>query len=391
MVPNLKPFLNIQWAATWSCLLLCLAIMIGLGAHLNQAVHGSDIVGKKTMRAIHFARYGEPKDVLQMEEVGVPSYRSWEVLVEVQAASINPVDYKLVHGAFFLIDPLLTHRPGFDVCGKVLAVGGQVKRIKVGDIVHGMTWVHKTGSLAEYLVIDESAINVVPKGVTLQEAAALPLVGHTSYSSLVVMGGLKKDGQQRVLVLGGSSATGMMAVQLAKAYGAAHVTSTCSPRNDALVKSLGADETVNYRDQDVFDLMRKAGKTFDIIYDTVGAGISTWYGASSGVLARGGQLVTITGDVQRTLDLNDLLTRGYQIVTRKLFCLVKLGGGGYHQYTQPGGNHAELAILDSLIVKGKMKAVVDRTYGFELGQVKEAFNYLMAGHASGKVIINVAT
>merc|ERR1712007_113021 len=151
------------------------------------------------------------------------------------------------------------------------------------------------------------------------------------------------------------------------------------------------DETVNYRDQDVFDLMRKAGKTFDIIYDTVGAGISTWYGASSGVLARGGQLVTITGDVQRTLDLNDLLTRGYQIVTRKLFCLVKLGGGGYHQYTQPGGNHAELAILDSLIVKGKMKAVVDRTYGFELGQVKEAFNYLMAGHASGKVIINVAT
>lgn len=87
----------------------------------------------------------------------------------------------------------------------------------------------------------------------------------------------------------------------AKAYGASHIASTCSPRNDELVKSLGADETVNYRENDVFDVMRKAGKQFDIIYDTVGAGKAVWDGAASGVLAQGGQLVTITGDVQRTL------------------------------------------------------------------------------------------
>lgn len=98
--------------------------------------------------------------------------------------------------------------------GTVRAVGKDVKAIKVGDKIHGMTWVHKTGSLSEYLAIDESAVNVVPKELTPQEAAALPLVAHTSYSSLVTMGGLRPGKKQKVLVLGGSSATGMMALQL---------------------------------------------------------------------------------------------------------------------------------------------------------------------------------
>jgi NADPH:quinone reductase-like Zn-dependent oxidoreductase len=247
-----------------------LAVAFGYGIQLNQSEPGSSAVGKQTMRTIHYTEYGEPSDVLSMIEVPVPTYRSWEVLVEVHAASINPVDYKLIQGAFFLIDFILTHRPGFDVSGKVIAVGKDCKHIKVGDTVHGMSWVWKTGSLAEYMSIDESAINVVPKGMTEQEAAALPLVGHTSFSSLVTMGGLRHHGKQRVLVLGGSSATGMMAIQLAKAYGASRIASTCSPRNVDLVKALGADETINYREENVFDIMRGRGEAFDIIYDTVG-------------------------------------------------------------------------------------------------------------------------
>jgi alcohol dehydrogenase len=149
-----------------------------------------------------------------MVEVPVPTYRSWEVLVEVHAASLNPVDYKIIEGAFSLLDFALNHRPGFDFSGKVLAVGESVTSIQVGDVVHGMTWVHKTGSLAEYLAIDESAINVVPGSVSIQEAAALPLVGLTSFASLVTLGGLRQGKDQRVLVRGGSSATGMMALQL---------------------------------------------------------------------------------------------------------------------------------------------------------------------------------
>eukprot|EP00930_Biecheleria_cincta_P046526 TRINITY_DN32092_c0_g1_i1.p1 TRINITY_DN32092_c0_g1~~TRINITY_DN32092_c0_g1_i1.p1 ORF type:complete len:379 (-),score=61.85 TRINITY_DN32092_c0_g1_i1:359-1495(-) len=368
--------------------LAIIAVAIGYFLYLNQALDAAAVLGKQTMRCIYFARYGAPSDVLEMVEVPMPSYRSWEILVEVHAASINPVDYKIVQGNFFLIDFLLTHRPGFDFSGKVVAVGKDCEHVQVGDVVHGMTWVHKTGSLAEYLAVDESVVNVVPKGMSEQEAAALPLVAHTSYSSLVTMGGLRQDANQSVLVLGGSTATGMMALQLARAYGAAHVVSTCSPRNDALVRSLGADDTINYREQDVFDEMLNHSKTFDIVYDTVG-GISTWQGASSGVLAAGGQFVTITGDIQRTLDIADLLSRGYQIVTRKLYCLLSLGGGGYHQYTQPGGNRQELMILDTLVKNRKLKSIVEKTYSFNLDQVKEAFEYLMAGHASGKVVIQI--
>jgi NADPH:quinone reductase-like Zn-dependent oxidoreductase len=155
------------------------------------------------------------------------------------------------------------------------------------------------------------------------------------------------------------------------------------------VRSLGADETVNYQDQDVFEVMQTAGKTFDIIYDTVGAGVSVWEGAAAGALAKGGHLITITGDIQRNFDLTDLLSRGYQIVTRSFYCLLFNGGGGYHQYTQPGGSQADLIVLDTLVREGKLKGVVDRTYNFELSPVKEAFKYLMTGHARGKVVINV--
>jgi alcohol dehydrogenase len=191
------------------------AIVVGFGIHhMNQSLDGAVIVGQKTMHAIHFDKHGAPSAVLEMVEVPVPSYRTWEVLVEVQSASINPVDYKIIEGAFFLIDFALNHRPGFDFSGKVVAIGKNVHNIRVGDLVHGMTWVHKTGSLAEYLAIDASAINVVPASMSMPDAAALPLVGLTSFSSLVTTGGLAQDKGQRVLVLGGSSATGMMALQL---------------------------------------------------------------------------------------------------------------------------------------------------------------------------------
>ena len=167
------------------------------------------------------------------------------------------------------------------------------------------------------------------------------------------------------------------------------MTTTCSPRNDILVKSLGADEVVNYHDKNVFDEMLKNQRTFDIIYDTVGAGKSAWEGAASGVLAQGGRMITITGDVQRTLDISELVIRGYQIASRNVFGLVKLGGASYHQYTQPGGNSQDLAVLDNLFMDGKLKVIVDRSYNFDLFEVKQAFSYLMTGHACGKIIINI--
>ena len=191
---------------------LVVAVIGLITHHVNKSLDGAAAVGVKTMQAITFKRYGTPDDVLEIVDLPIPNYHSWEVLVEVYTASINPADYKIIEGAFYLIDNVLNHRVGFDFCGKVVAVGLDVQGFNVGDVVHGMAWIHKTGSLAEYIATDESAINVIPSNMSIQEAAGLPLVAHTSYSSLVTLG--KVDEKSRVLILGGSSATGLMALQL---------------------------------------------------------------------------------------------------------------------------------------------------------------------------------
>ena len=124
------------------------------------------------------------------------------------------------------LEPLLTFRPGFDFCGRVVAVGSGCKLLQVGDRVHGMTPFWKTGTLAEFIAVTEAFVSLVPESVSDQHAAAVPLVALTSYNSLVKLGGLKPG--SRVLVLGGSSATGIMAVQIAKARGASTVVATWS-------------------------------------------------------------------------------------------------------------------------------------------------------------------
>jgi len=325
-----------------------------------------------------------------MAEVPVPWIGPNEVLVEVHAAALNPVDYKMIQGNFFMLGPLHPKVPGFDFSGTVLAVGSNCRRIKPGDHVHGMTWFYKTGSLAEYLAVDEEAVAVPhPKSRHLShvEAAAVPLVSLTSYSSLVNLAGIKAG--SNVLVLGGSSATGQAAIQIAKAFQAAQITTTASPRNFKLVTSLGATAVVDYRAEDVFEVLRNQGKTVDIVYDTIGGGAAVWENATAGggcgVLAPGVQFVTITGDVQRQLDIVDLLSRGYQIATRNFHTLLNCGLGRYHQYTQPSGSQDLLAIRE---LPGYAVAV-DKVFRFELEDVKKAFAYLMTGHARGKVVVKM--
>merc|ERR1712087_608154 len=106
--------------------------------------------------------------------------------------------------------------------------------------------------------------------------------------------------------------------------------------------------------------------------DTIGGGRAVWDGAAAFALARRGHLITITGDVQRALDVQDLLQRGYQLATRNAWCLFSNGGGGYHQYTQPGGNSIDLDIITDLVTKGSIKPIVDKTFGFSIEEVKQA-------------------
>jgi NADPH:quinone reductase-like Zn-dependent oxidoreductase len=380
------------------CKFLTVAVAVGVAAMvlpvlLDTRTDGAVVVGRRTMRAVQNSAFGDPADVLELvDDAPVPSFGSGEVLVEVHAAALNPVDHKLIEGNFYVIAPLLTFRPGFDFSGRVVAVGAKCTRLKVGDLVHGMTSVMGTGSLAEFLAVPESYATFIPAHLTFAQAAALPLVALTSYNSVAPY----THTGSRVLVLGGGSATGMAALQVARLQGAAHIATTCSPRSESLVRSLGAHEVVNYREHDVWELMASRGKQFDVIYDTIGgstgpggSGGAVWKGAAErGVLAHGGNLVTITGDVQSVFHPSVLIERVGLSVYRKLFAFFQLGGAHYRAYTQMSGEAAKLDLLNA----GKVVVPLDEEHyqhEFTLESVRRAFARQMSGQAHGKVVVAV--
>jgi len=372
-----------------SLLVAVAAVVSFVGPKLfEKKTEGKDVVGKDTMRAIHFSSFGHTDDVLEMLDVPVPSFGDKQLLVKVHAAALNPADYKIVAGNFAIADFLFTHRPGFDFAGTVVAVGPGCTRFKVGDAVHGMTAVTATGSLAEYLAVDEAVAALKPHSQSFEQAAGLPLVAHTSH----VIAPLVNE-KSRVLVLGGGTATGMAAIQIARVSGAAEIVTTCSPRNEALVKSLGANSFVNYRETDVWEFLTKNNKQFDVIYDTIGGsspedGAAVWNGASAGVLARGGHLVTITGDTQGPLTVIEILKRGWQLVSRNAFTLFQMGGAVYHQYTQFAGDSVELTEMNEAGIEVKLDTSAQ--FHFTLDDVKAAFRLVRSGKANGKVVVSIA-
>jgi len=362
------------------CILSNLLVQYRATAADEMSLSGAAEVGKDTMKAVVYEEFGQPEDVLQVrDDVPVPQFRLHDVLVEVHAASLNPIDWKVLVGNFALLSGLTQKRPGFDFAGKVIAVGPRCQRLQIGDLVHGMTVFRRTGTLAEYLAVNEAEVAKIPEGMSMVDAAALPLAGLTANSISKYTG----EGS-RVLVLGGASATGSAGIQIAKLNGAKDITTTCSPHSDAYVRSLGATETVNYRKLDVWTAMREQGKQFDVIFDTIEDAVpgETWRGAVKGkVLARGGHLVTITGDKQGKFTVGELLKRGWQISARNTALKINYGGAGYHQYTQTKGDHEALSVLNRSV-----RLAIDSVY--PLHETAAAFRRLMSAHR-GKVLVAI--
>jgi alcohol dehydrogenase len=337
------------------------------------------------MHAIEYRQYGHPDDVLDMYLTSIPDIGSNEVLVKVYSAALNPVDYKIVQGFMKMFSFLLKKKPGFDFSGKIVGVGCNVTKFKVNDYVHGMTCLGKTGTFAEYLTINESNIARIPENMSLQEAAAIPLVSLTSlYISKYI------SQSSNVLILGGRTATGMAAIQIAKSFNANYIVTTCSKESTQLVQSLGADVCIDYKNQDVWYVLRNNKTKFDVIYDTIGGSFSAsgsyvWDGATS-VLADSGQLITITGDTQGNMDIPELIKRGWQIFTRNSYLRLNHGGAAYHQHGIFGGDGKKLKIINSLGIRAILNK---RQYDFTLPDVKNAFKKQMSGNAKGKIIINV--
>lgn len=332
------------------------------------------------MKAFVLCRYGK-KRALQLAEMPTPELREDEVLVQVHAAGVNLLDSKIRNGEFKLILPYrLPLVLGHDVAGEVVKVGPRVRQFKPGDAVYARVDDFRIGTFAEFVPVKESSLALKPKGLTMEEAASIPLVALTAWQALVEKAKLKKG--QKVFIQAGSGGVGTFAIQLAKHLGAT-VATTTSAGNVALVKSLGADIVIDYKTQDFEDVLRD----YDVVLNSQDGKTLE---KSLRVLKAGGKLVSISGppDPQFGEDISaswfvKLVMRLLSARTRR--AATSRGVGYSFLFMKADGS--PLREISRLFDTGVIRPVIDRLFPFE--STNEALAYVEAGRAKGKVVIKV--
>ena len=340
------------------------------------------------MKAIVYYTYGSA-DVLQCKDIEKPVPRENEVLIQVRAASVNPLDCGELKGLpsiarliFGLRKPDTSHpgRPGVDVAGVVEAVGTNVTQFKPSDAVFGVcvsnpqaagikTWVHDQGAFAEYVCAPESALARKPDNVTFEQAAAAPVAALTALQALRDKGHVSPG--HKVLINGAAGGVGTFAVQVAKSLGA-EVTGVCSSRNLDTVRSLGADRIIDYTKED----FTKLGQRYDVILDCIS---NHSLSACRRVLNPKGIYIGIGDKSGR--GMLGILSRVIGILTLSWFSRKK-----FITFLARPGQPDILAIRD-LMESGTLRAIIDRTYG--LNDAPDAVRYLETGHARGKIVITL--
>jgi len=324
------------------------------------------------MKAIVCTRYGPP-DVLQLQEVETPTPRDNEALVKVHAASLNAADVETLRGDF-VVRIAAPMKPkyrilGSDLSGRVEAVGRNMKQFQPGDEIWGdLSYPLGYGTLAEYVCIPEDALRRKPASMTFEQAAAIPTSAVVALQNLRCKRPIEPG--QKVLINGAGGGVGTFAVQLAK-YSGAEVTGVDSASKLDMLRSIGADQVIDYRQEDY----TQTGQRYDLILDVVASrsifahrralrpeGVFVYIGGSTAMILQGallGPLLSRSGDQQ-------------------------LGFGMW----QPN-NDEDLGLLTELFEAGKVVPVIDKRY--PLTEVPEAFRYLAGGQHQGKVVIAVET
>lgn len=321
------------------------------------------------MQAIVYTHYGSA-DVLQLQEVEKPAPKDNEVLVKVQAASVNAADWHIMRGdarmmGYGLLKPKNTIL-GADIAGQVEAIGAGVKQFRPGDEVIGDLSACGLGGFAEYVCAPESALVLKPANVTFEQAAAAPMAAITALKGLRDQG--KIQAGQKVLVNGASGGVGTFAVQIAKSFGA-DVTAVCSTRNMDLARSLGADHVIDYTQQD----FTHNGQRYDLILAANGYHPISDYRRA---LSPNGIYVMTGGSMPQMFQAM-LLGPWISMTGRQ-----KMG----NSTSKP--NHADLAFIKTLLAAGTVVPVIDRRY--PLCEVAAALRYFGEGRAKGKVVITLA-
>jgi NADPH:quinone reductase-like Zn-dependent oxidoreductase len=323
------------------------------------------------MKAISYDRYGSP-DVLKCGETAKPAPGDDEVLIRIRAAALNPYDWHFMRGEPYAVriaagglrKPKDT-RLGADVAGEIEAVGRNITQFKPGDGVFGSC----KGAFAEYACTSESRLVMKPDNVTFEQAASVPIAAFTALQGLRDKGQIRPG--QKALINGAAGGVGTFAVQIAKAFGA-EVTGVCSTRNVEMVRSIGADQVVDYTQED----FTKSARRYDVILDCVGnhsfsecrrvlnlRGIYVGAGGTSDNWMIGPLTRAITA-----------LVLSWFISQKQVMVFAKL-------------SRTDLTVMHDLMKAGKVTPVIDRSYS--LREVPAAIRYLEQGHARGKVVITV--
>lgn len=331
------------------------------------------------MRAVRIHEYGDP-DVLTLEQVDDPQVGKRDVLIRVHAASVNPIDWKIrtgaQRGAVRLTLPWIL---GMDVSGVVEAVGDEVDRFAVGDEVWSSPTHKRPGTYAERVAIDVDAVAHKPSSIDHRQAASLPLVGLTAWDCLVRAADVQPG--QKVLIQAGAGGVGTVAIQLAKKLGA-HVATTCSERNVAFVKELGADEVIDYQKAQFEDVL----SDYDVVLESLGGEM---YKRSLSVLRRGGHLTSINSGLPAATARYGPNLGVFMVACRLLKDKVtsRLGRGVKTSIVvrKPSGDN--LAALGALVDEGAIRPVIAEV--FELERVADAHRASQSGRTRGKNVIDV--
>jgi alcohol dehydrogenase len=330
------------------------------------------------MKAIILDRYGS-NDVVRAGNMPDPDCGRNDVLVQIHAASINPVDFKIRDGKLKLVLPLrFPFILGSDLAGVVVRAGSGVQRFKPGDEIYARPY--GIGAFAEFIAIKEDAVAIKPKQLSMEEAASIPLVGLTAWQALVERANLKAG--QKVLIHAGSGGVGTFAIQLANHLGAV-VATTTSTANLDWVQRLGADMVIDYKMDDFETILRD----YDVVLDTLGGETLK---KSVRVLKAGGKIISISGppdpEFAKEIGAGWIVRQAMRLMSYRIRKSAERHHVSYSfLFMRPSGD--QLGEIASLIDSGIIRPVVDRVFPF--ASTKEALAYVEKGHAKGKVIVKV--
>lgn len=332
------------------------------------------------MKAFALTRYGKKGSVSAVER-NVPELRDDDVLVQVHAASVNPLDLKIRNGE---LKPLLPYKLpivlGNDLAGIVVRTGPRVRRFAPGDAVYAKPSQDRIGAFAEYLAVNENDVAHKPEHVDMNEAAALPLVGLTAWQALVEKAQVRPG--QKVLIHAGSGGLGTIAIQLAKHLGAT-VATTTSTRNVGWVKALGADIVIDYKTQDFATELHD----YDVVLDTQGGQTLE---KSLQVVKPGGQVISVAGPPEpnfaREFGANWVLVQAMRALSFSVRRKAKRRSVNY-SFLFMTANGNQLRELGALVDSGVIRPVIDRVFPFD--STLDALAYVDNGRATGKVVVTL--